>query len=101
MALIEGLTGSAALAVGIFLILVFAQYAKVKDSAPKGFNLLATAAVFLLLEASTSWGWGILKDAVPALGGVFGALDLLWAVVAWLLALVGTIFVAKELVMKE
>ncbi len=100
MALIEGLAGSAALAVGIFLVLVFAQYAKIRDSAPKGFSFLAAGAVFLLLEASTAWGKGMLSSAVPALDGVLGGLQLLWAVIAWLLVLGGTLFVAKELIMK-
>lgn len=98
MALIEGLTGSAPLAVGFFLVFVFAHYAKIKDSAPKGFAFLAAGAVFLLLQATTALGSTALVSAVAGLDGVFSALNLLWTVLAWVLVLVGTLFVAKELV---
>ena len=103
MALIEGLTGSAALAVGIFLVLVFAQYAKVRDSAPKGFGFLAAGAVFLLLEAATMWSVNPDNGPLRVIGGIdaiFGPLQILWTVIAWLLVLGGTVFVAKDLLMK-
>ncbi|MBI4173113.1 MAG: hypothetical protein HY519_00160 [Candidatus Aenigmarchaeota archaeon] len=102
MALIEGLTGSAALAVGIFLVLVFAEYAKIRSSAAKGFSWLAAGAVFLLLEASTAWGAQVLGavQGLGAFGDLLGSVALLWTVVAWVLILVGSIFVLLDIMKK-
>ena len=103
MALIEGLAPSAALAVGVFLALVFAEYAKVRSVSAKGFSWLAAGAVFLLLEAATSWGAdqaSPLRTLFPGIEQLLQPLAGLATLVGWLLMLAGSIVILLDILKK-
>lgn len=95
MVLFEGMIG-----VGIALLLapVLAEYAKIRHKADKGFAWLAVAGVFFLFT-------GTFASAVT-LGGYVGdatwnTLASIFEVIGWLLALIGTIFVAYEILLEK
>jgi len=86
MALFGGLWD---VAIVIFLVLVFAEYAKVRSKASKQFNWIAASGVLILLAAASSW-----IGLVP--GAQQGA-TLLFSVIAWILLLIGALWTTAEL----
>lgn len=74
----------------VFLVLVFAEYTKLRARTPKAFNFVAASGVLVLLAAASDW----LGVAGPlAVQGV----STLFSVIAWILLLIGTLWAAYEL----
>jgi hypothetical protein len=73
----------------IFLVLVFAEYAKVKAKISRPTNFIAGAGVLLLLAAGSEL-LGIVPSAVYWLTTIF-------SVIAWILLLIGTLWATYEL----
>ena len=76
-------------AIVIFLVLVFAEYMKVRAKASKAFNFVAGAGLLVLLAAASPW-----IGLVP--GAEQGA-SLLFGVIAWILLLIGALWGALEM----
>ena len=72
------------IAIAIFLVLVFAEYIKIRAKASKPFNMIAVGGVFAVLAAVSPWIGAVYSEA-----GTF--LALLFGVVAWILVLIGTL----------
>lgn len=93
MVLFEGLIG---LGIAFLLAPAIAEYAKVRKKAIKGFNWLAMSGVFFLFAGAfttTLFGPGAWLESIELLGPIF-------EVIAWILALIGTIFVAYEVLVE-
>ncbi|MBI4021111.1 MAG: hypothetical protein HY369_02620 [Candidatus Aenigmarchaeota archaeon] len=87
MALFGGLWDAA---VVIFLVLVFAEYMKVRTKATKQFNWIAGSGLLVLLAAASSW------ISVAGNSVVSGATTL-FGVIAWIMLLIGALWGALEL----
>ncbi|MBI4176281.1 MAG: hypothetical protein HY518_03685 [Candidatus Aenigmarchaeota archaeon] len=78
--------------IAVFLVLVFAEYIKIRSKS-KGFSLIAAAGVLFLLAytfmSSTLTFWGQVSMAV------YG--QWLFEVIGWVLMLVGALWVAADL----
>ena len=77
--------------IAIFLVLVFAEYVKMRAKASKQFNMIAASALIALLAGASTWIAGFASTAAGTLGNVFGA-------IAWILLLIGTLWGALELI---
>ena len=91
----EGLVG---LGVAFLLAPVFAEWAKLRHKAEKGFNWYAVAGVFFLFAATFG--------AVPSVGatgilGMVAPLGVVFEIIGWLFGLIGTIFVAYEMLLEK
>ena len=80
--------------IALLLAVVFAEYIKARNKSPRGWMWLAVAGVFMIFAG------------IPGLGGAALNIDLsiintIFAVLGWLLALIGTIFVAYETLMEK
>ena len=89
------------ISVGVALLLapVLAEYAKMRHKADKGFAWLAVAGVVLLFSGTFAAAPSALIEAVTAatwdlIASIFGA-------IGWLLALIGTIFIAYEILLEK
>lgn len=86
MAIFGGLWDAALV---IFLVLVFAEYLKIRAKMSKQFNWIAASGVVVLLAAASSWiGLGV---------AVEGTLTTLFGLIAWILLLIGALWSALEL----
>ncbi|MBI4181492.1 MAG: hypothetical protein HY520_00795 [Candidatus Aenigmarchaeota archaeon] len=74
----------------IFLVLVFAEYMKVRAKASKQFNWIAASGLLVLLVAASPWLGGVVPTAQS------GA-EMLFGIIAWILLLIGTLWGAVEL----
>lgn len=95
MAIFEGMVG---LGIACLLTPVLAEYAKLRSKSEKGFVWIAVAGVFFLLAGAT--------EASTALFGPTGYVSGLplvpiFEIVAWILALIGTIFVGYEMILEK
>lgn len=77
-------------AIAIFLVIVFAEYVKVRAKLSKQFNIIAAAGLLVVLAAASSW------ISVAGTQLVSGA-STLFSVIAWILLLIGTLWGALEL----
>jgi len=82
------------MALVLFLVLVFAEYAKLRSKADKGFKFIAGAALLFLLAASFG--------GLAVWGQVFGAVYGLWLfeIIGWIFLLIGAIWAALDLAKK-
>ncbi len=87
MAIFGGLWDAALV---IFLVLVFAEYVKVRAKLSKPFNFLAGAGLLLILAAASSWISIVGTQAVYWLTTLF-------SVIAWILLLIGALMGAFAL----
>lgn len=87
MALFGGLWDAA---LAIFLVLVFAEYIKVRAKASKQFNWIAAGGVFIVLAAATTALIGSFHASISLLSNLFSA-------IAWIAVLIGAIWGAAEL----
>ena len=77
----------------IFLVLVFAEYTKVRAKSAKGFGLIGGAAVFFLLAGSfASLGFMQLLTA----SGLAAVGQYLFEVIGFIFLLIGTIMLAID-----
>ncbi len=76
--------------IAIFLVLVFAEYVKVRAKISKQFNLIAASALFILLAVASMEWLTIAGDAA------YWA-HVLFSMIGWILLLIGTIWGALEL----
>ncbi len=74
----------------IFLVLVFAEYIKIRAKASKQFNWIAASGVIALLASASTWIAQLHSQAAMYLGLIFG-------VVAWILLLIGALWAAYVL----
>ena len=91
-------TGLIDLGIAFLLAVVFAEYTKYRTKAKKGFNWLALAGFWFIFAGAFT--------AAPSLGGYIGAsvwsgIEQVFEILAWIFALVGTIFVAYELLLEK
>ena len=82
--------------VAFLLIIAFAEWAKIRRKSEKGFGWLAAAGVFFLFAGTRN------AAIIPGLYGYLGDLwlDTLFATIGWILALVGTLFIGYETLLK-
>ncbi len=78
------------LVIVVFLVLVFAEYVKIRTKADKPFRLVASAGVLALLAAGSS----LLEVAGPT--AVFW-IGTIFSVISWILLLIGTLWATAEL----
>jgi len=77
--------------IAIFLVLVFAEYVKVRAKVSKQFNWLAAGGLLVLLAAASPWIVNIAgSTAVSWLETVFSG-------IGWIVVLVGSLWGAVEL----
>ena len=86
------------LGVAFLLAVVFAEYTKYKAKAKKGFNWITLAGIWFIFAGSFA--------AAPHLGAYIGAsvwsgIEQIFEILAWIFALVGTLFIAYELLMEK
>jgi hypothetical protein len=82
-------------AIVVFLILVFAEYVKVRSKVDKQLNFLVAGVIWLLLAWTFSGltFWGLIGDV-----GTYGAY--LFEFLGWLLILIGALWAGIKLVME-
>jgi len=78
-------------AIVIFLVLVFAEYVKVRAKVSKQMNFIAGAGLLTVLAGASSW------ISFQGFELVSAGLGTLFSAIAWILLLVGTIWAAIEL----
>ena len=85
--------------VGIaFLFAVaLAEWAKVRKKSEKGFGWLAAAGVFFLFAGTIDAS--ILPGIFDYVGGLY--LDTVFALIGWLLGLIGTLFIGYETLLEK
>jgi hypothetical protein len=93
----EGLVG---LGVALLLAPAFAEYAKIRKRAERGFNWLAASGVWFIFAATFGAGYA------TTLGGYLGAtawggLGSIFEIIGWLFALIETIFVVYEMLVEK
>ena len=93
--LLEGLAG---LGVAFLLVVALAEWGKFRVKAEKGFNWIGLAGVWFLFAGSFA--------AVTNLTGLMGAalsspLVTVFEIVGWIFALIGTLFVAYEVLVEK
>ena len=76
-------------AIVIFLVLVFAEYVKVRAKASKAFNFIAGAGLLVVLAAASPW--------IGLVPGVDTVATWLFGVIAWILLLIGALWGAVEM----
>lgn len=91
----EGLVG---LGVAFLLGVALAEYAKFRAKADKGFNWLAVAGVWFLFAGTFG--------AATTLGGLVGtgawtSIAMIFEVIGWIFALIGTLFVAYQALVEK
>jgi len=77
-------------AIVIFLVLVFAEYVKVRAKVSKQMNFIAGAGLLVVLSNASSWISVAGSSVVDGVTVLFGA-------IAWILLLIGTLWAALEL----
>ena len=87
MALFGGLWDAA---LAIFLVLVFAEYVKVRSKASKQFNWIAAGCLLVLLAGASSW------VSIAGTTAVSGA-ETLFSVIGWIMVLIGALWGSMEL----
>jgi len=95
MVLFEGVVG---LGIACLLAPAIAEYAKLRSKADKGFAWVAVAGVMFLF-AGTFSGATALNTYLGA--SIVGSLADLFAIIGWLFALIGTIFVGYEVLIEK
>lgn len=73
----------------IFLVLVFAEYVKVRAKASKQFNWIAAGGLLALLAAVSPW--------IGIVPGAEAGATMLFGVIGWILVLIGALWGAVEL----
>ena len=86
MAIFGGLWDAA---VAIFLVLVLAEYIKVRARISKQTNWIAASGLLVVLAAASNW--------IGVYSGVQSVLETLFGAIAWILLLVGTLMGASAL----
>lgn len=89
----EGLIG---LGIACLLAPAIAEYAKLRRKSERGFNWIGVAGIFFLFAGSFDWSG--LTGYVGA--GPTSALTSLFSILGWLFALVGTLYIAYEVLFK-
>ena len=84
--------------IAFLLAVTFAEWAKVRRKSEKGFGWLAAAGVFFLFAGTFSEVIlpGIYDTYLSSLG-----INTLFAIVGWILALIGTLFVGYETLLEK
>ena len=98
MALVEGLSPLAGMGIAFLLAVALAEVAKFRAKADKGFNWIAAGGVWLLFAGtfvSTATLSGVLGSAV------WDGLRAIFEIIGWLAALLGTLFVAYQVVIEK
>ncbi len=80
----------------IFLVLVFAEYTKVRAKSAKGFGLIGGAAVFFLLAGSFAVPGGLGFMGLLTTSGLAAVGQYLFEVIGFIFLLIGTILVAID-----
>jgi len=86
------------LGIAVLIAIVLAEYFKWRGKAPKGFNWLALGGV-LFVFAGTFAGAPTMLTAL--LGGMWQPFADIFAILGWLFALIGTVFVAYETLLEK
>ena len=85
------------LGIAFLLAVVFAEYTKYRNKAKKGFNWITLAGVWFLFAGT----FGIATHLGGYLGAsVWSGIEQIFEILAWIFALVGTLFVAYELLVE-
>ncbi|MEM7825375.1 MAG: hypothetical protein QW412_00765 [Candidatus Aenigmatarchaeota archaeon] len=88
-------TGTIEWGVALLLGVALAEYTKFTKKSEKGFAWLATAGVFFLFAGVFPQ---IVLEYIP-LGNI--GLDTIFSVIGWILALIGTLFIAYEVLLEK
>lgn len=92
------LEGLMYLGIAFLLAPVFAEWAKIRHKAEKGFNWFAVAGAFFLFAASF---------AIPSISGtsaiisVVAPLETVFEIIGWLFALIGAVFIGYETLLEK
>lgn len=98
MALVEGISPLAGLGLSFLLAVALAEFAKFRSKADKGFNWLATAGIWFLFAGTFISGVTLEGFLTPA---IWSGLKSVFEVLGWLFALIGTLFVAYEVMVEK
>jgi hypothetical protein len=96
MVLFEGVVG---LGIACLLAPAIAEYAKMRNKADKGFGWVAVAGVMFLFSGATSATTTLFDPTAGYLAGL--PVAMLFEIVGWLFALIGTIFVGYEVLVEK
>ena len=95
MVLFEGVVG---LGIACLLAPAIAEYAKMRNKADKGFGWVAVAGVMFLFSGAS----GATTTLFGATGYLAGLpVAMLFEVIGWLFALIGTVFVGYEVLVEK
>ena len=90
--------GAAGLGLAFLLGVALAEWGKFRNKADKGFSWLALAGVWFLFTGS----FGIATNLASYLGPeLFVGIGSVFEIVGWIFALIGTLFVAYEVLVER
>ena len=98
MALIDGVTPLTGLGLAFLLAVALAELAKFRSKAERGFNWLALAGVWLVFAGSFTSGATLEGILTPAVWSAFRSVG---EIIGWLFALIGTLFVAYQVLIEK
>jgi len=100
MALVDGLSPLAGIGLAFLLAVALAEFAKFRSRADKGFNWVAlSGALFLFAGATSVETSGFVAELLTA--PVTKGIQNLLAALGWLTALIGTLFVAYQVLLEK
>lgn len=100
MALVDGVSPLAGIGLAILLAVALAEFAKFRSRAEKGFNWLALSGTLYVFAGATSVATGGFVGEVLT-ASVIEGLQKLVASLGWLAALIGSVFVAYQVLLEK
>jgi len=80
--------------IALLLAMAFAEYAKFRKKAERGWDWIGVAAVFFLFAGVFP---GFIANVIPI--GEYGTWEIIFEAIGWILALIGTFFIAYEVLL--
>ena len=100
MALVDGVSPLAAMGLAFLLAVALAEFAKFRSRAEKGFNWVALSGTLYIFAGATSVATGgFVGELLTA--SVIDGIQKLIAALGWLTALIGTLFVAYQVLVEK
>ena len=100
MALVDGVSPLAGIGLALLLTIALAELAKFRSRAEKGFNWLALGGALYVFAGATSVATsGFVGEILTA--SVIDGIQKLIASLGWLAALIGTVFVAYQVLLEK
>jgi len=83
--------------IAFLLAVALAEFAKIKRKSEKGFGWVAAGGMFFLFAGTLDPA--VLPGLFSYVGGLY--LDTLFAVIGWILTLIGTLFIGYETLLEK